>query len=113
MSNSPSFGGVIIFGGFMKVIYKIFYPNGKIYVGKDSKGDILRYFGSPDREYLEKDFTWEQLQDITLRKEILFSSNDITDAELSKKETQFILECKSNNPAIGYNILPKYVPESE
>ena len=31
----------------MKVIYKITYPKGKIYIGKDSTGDILRYFGSP------------------------------------------------------------------
>ena len=41
----------------MKVIYKITYPNGKIYVGKDSTGDNLRYFGSPDRQYLEEGFT--------------------------------------------------------
>lgn len=94
-------------GVTMKVIYKITYPNGKIYVGKDSTGDILRYFGSPDREYLEKDFTWEQQQDITLRKEILFSSEDISDSELRKKETDFIVKCCSNNPGKGYNILPK------
>jgi hypothetical protein len=92
----------------MKVIYKITYPNGKIYVGKDSTGDNIRYFGSPDREYLEKDFTWEQQQDITLRKEILFSDNDISDAELHKKETEFIEELGSNNPDKGYNILPKW-----
>ncbi|MDR2922896.1 MAG: hypothetical protein LBU85_06105 [Treponema sp.] len=92
----------------MKVIYKITYPNGKTYVGKDSTGDILRYFGSPDRQYLEKDFTWEQLQDITLRKKILFSSEDISEPELSQKETEFILKCESNNPAKGYNILPKF-----
>ena len=74
----------------MKVIYKITYPNGKIYVGRDSTGDNLRYFGSPDREYLEKDFTWEQLQDITLRKEIIFSSIEISETELKIKEIEFI-----------------------
>ena len=92
----------------MKYVYKITYPNGKIYVGKDSTGDNLRYFGSPDREYLEKGFTWEQQQDITLRKEILFSSNDISDAELHKKETEFIEALGSNNPNKGYNIRPKW-----
>jgi len=92
----------------MKVIYKITYPNGKIYVGKDSTGDNLRYFGSPDREYLEKDFTWEQQKDITLRKEILLASEDISDSELGKKEYEFIENCGSNNPAKGYNILPKF-----
>jgi hypothetical protein len=92
----------------MKVIYKITYPNGKIYIGKDSTGDNLRYFGSPDREYLERDFSREQQQDITLRKEILFSSDSITEAELSKKETELIVKSGSNNPERGYNILPKY-----
>jgi len=92
----------------MKVIYKITYPNGKIYIGKDSTGDNLRYFGSPDREYLEKDFPWEQQQSITLRKEILFSSNDISKSELIKKEFEFIEKLCSNNPDVGYNILPKY-----
>jgi hypothetical protein len=31
----------------MKVIYKITYPNGKIYVGKDLT-DSINYFGSAD-----------------------------------------------------------------
>jgi len=94
----------------MKVIYKITYPNGKIYVGKDSTGDNLRYFGSPDREYLEKDFPWEQQQDITLRKEILFSSETISDSELSKKEIELIEKYESNDPTKGYNLLPKWRP---
>jgi hypothetical protein len=92
----------------MKVIYKITYPNGKIYVGKDSMGDNLRYFGSPDREYLEKDFVLEEMKDITLRKEILFSSKDISDSELGKKEADFILQCRSNDPSKGYNLRPKF-----
>jgi len=92
----------------MKVIYKITYPNKKIYVGKDSTGDNLRYFGSPDREYLEKDFVLEELKEINIRKEILFSSEDISDSELSKMETEYIVKCGSNNPDKGYNILPKW-----
>jgi len=95
----------------MKVIYKITYPNGKIYVGKDSTGDILRYFGSPDREYLEKDFTWEQQQDITIRKKIIFYSEDISESELTKKENEFIVKCCANNPDKGYNLLPKFNPK--
>jgi len=96
----------------MKVIYKITYPNGKIYVGKDSTGNILCYFGSPDRAYLEKDFSWEQLQDITLRKEILFYSEDISESELQKKENEFIVKFCANNPAKGYNLLPKFNPQT-
>jgi hypothetical protein len=92
----------------MKVIYKITYPKGKIYSGRDSTGDILRYFGSPDKEYLESKFSWQELQDITLRKEILFSSEDISESELAKKESGFIEQYGSNNPDIGFNILPKF-----
>jgi len=92
----------------MKVIYKITYPNGKIYVGKDSTGDNLRYWGSPDREYLEKDFSWEAQRDLTLRKEILFYSSDISESDLLKKENEFIVELGANNPDKGYNILPKF-----
>ena len=43
----------------MKVIYKITYPNGKIYIGKDLT-DTLNYFGSADSRLIEKDFTREQ-----------------------------------------------------
>ena len=95
----------------MKVIYKITYPNGKIYIGKDTAGDNLRYFGSPDRDYLEKDFPWEQQQDIMLRKEMLFFSEDISEPELAKKETEFIMKFGSNDPCKGYNILPKFLIE--
>jgi hypothetical protein len=92
----------------MKVIYKITYPNGKIYIGKDSTGDNLRYFGSPDREYLERDFSWEQQKDITLRKELLFFDNKISETELIKRENELIEKYESNNPEKGYNLVPKY-----
>jgi hypothetical protein len=39
----------------MKVIYKITYPNGKIYIGKDLT-DSINYFGSADDGLIEKDF---------------------------------------------------------
>ena len=42
----------------MKVIYKITYPNGKIYVGKDLTG-TLNYFGSADSRLIANDFTPE------------------------------------------------------
>ncbi|MDR1315657.1 MAG: hypothetical protein LBK13_02185 [Spirochaetales bacterium] len=92
----------------MKVIYKITYPNGKIYIGKDSTGDNLRYFGSPNREYLENDFSWEQQKDITLRKELLFFDNEISETALIKKENELIEKYESNNPDKGYNLVPKY-----
>jgi len=52
------------------VIYKITYPNGKIYIGQDITNSI-NYFGSANNELIEKDFTREQKQDFTIRKEII------------------------------------------
>jgi hypothetical protein len=88
---------------FLYVVYKLTFPNGKIYVGKDigSTGHSLRYFGSWDTEIVERDFTKEELSDFTLRKEIIFESND--KSEVSRKEGEFIISLKSNDPAIGYN----------
>lgn len=48
----------------LKVIYKITYPNGKIYVSQDIT-DSIGYFGSPSRKLLAADFTPEQRRDFT------------------------------------------------
>jgi len=40
----------------MKVIYKITYPNGKIYIGQDVT-DSINYFGSADSKLIDMDFS--------------------------------------------------------
>jgi hypothetical protein len=89
----------------MKVIYKITYPNGKIYIGKDLT-DTITYFGSVNSELVEKDFTREERRDFTIRKEILLESED--ENEIHQNEAEFILKYGSNNPKIGYNQWPKF-----
>jgi hypothetical protein len=91
----------------MKYIYKITYPNGKIYIGKDLIGEI-NYFGSADNKLIAKDFTHEQMRDFTIRKEVLWESDSVSDAEISKKEMELIRLHNSNDPKIGYNRIPKY-----
>jgi len=91
----------------MKVIYKITYPNGKIYIGKDLT-DSINYFGSADSKLIKKDFTREQRRDFTIRKEILWESESATDSEVSQKEIEFINTYKSNDPSLGYNRWPKF-----
>jgi hypothetical protein len=86
----------------MKVIYKIIYPNGKIYVGQDVTGSIA-YFGSPNSKLIAADFAPEQARDFTVRKQILWESEDATNEEVDAKEIEFILALRSNDPAIGYN----------
>jgi hypothetical protein len=90
----------------MMVIYKITYPNGKIYVGQD-RTDSIAYFGSASSELIAKDFTREQQRDFTIRKEIIWESETTTPAEVTAKELEFILTLKSNDPAIGYNRWPQ------
>ncbi|HAK89805.1 MAG: hypothetical protein A2077_05640 [Nitrospirae bacterium GWC2_46_6] len=94
----------------MKVIYKITYPNGKIYIGKDLT-DSLNYFGSADSKLIEKDYTREQRRDFTIRKEIIWESGTANDQEVNQKEIEFINLHKSNDPTIGYNQWPKFRPE--
>ena len=90
----------------MKVIYKITYPNGKIYIGKDLT-NTLNYFGSANSKYIEKDFSRSQQKDFTVRKEIIWESEIATDQEVNSKEVELIRFYKSNDPSIGYNQWPK------
>ena len=90
----------------MNVVYKITYPNGKIYVGQD-RTDSINYFGSADSALIAKDFTREQRQRFTITREILWESETATPAELSQKELEFISALRSNDPAVGYNKSPK------
>ncbi|MGA3307913.1 MAG: GIY-YIG nuclease family protein [Xanthobacteraceae bacterium] len=91
----------------MNIIYKITYPNGKIYVGQDRTNSI-NYFGSASSELIARDFTPEQRKDFTIRREIIWESETATQAELTRKEVEFIIALKSNDPTIGYNQWPKF-----
>jgi hypothetical protein len=91
----------------MKVIYKITYPNGKIYIGKDLT-DSINYFGSASDELIARDFTREERRDFTIRKEILWESETATNKEVHIKEMEYIRLYQSNNPSIGYNQFPVF-----
>ncbi len=91
----------------MKVIYKITYPNDKIYVGQD-RTDSINYFGSANDDTIAQDFTREQRRDFTVRRQILWESDDATDSEVTTKEIEFILALNANDPSIGYNRWPRF-----
>jgi hypothetical protein len=84
----------------MKVIYKITYPNGKIYIGKDLT-DSINYFGSANSNLIARDFTRDERRDFIIRKEILWESEMAEDIEVNRKEVEFIKSYQSNNPKIG------------
>src|SRR5258708_29979020 len=90
----------------VKVVYKITYPNGKIYVGKDLT-DTLNYFGSANSRLIEQDFSREEQKDFTIRKEVLWESEIASDAEVSRVEVDYIRALRSNDPLVGYNRWPR------
>lgn len=73
----------------MKVIYKVTYPNEKIYIGKDLT-DSINSFGSAASATIAQDFTREQRRAFTIRREILWESESASDAEVNEKEVEFI-----------------------
>lgn len=91
----------------MKIVYRITYPNGKIYIGKDLT-DTINYFGSADSKLIEKDFTREERRDFTIRKEILWESDSASDQEVNRKEVELIAQFRANDPLVGYNQWPKF-----
>jgi len=90
----------------MKVIYKITYPNGKIYIGKDLT-DSINYFGSANEALVAADFTRDQRRDFTIRREILWQSETASDRDVNQKEMEYIVALRSNEPDVGYNRWPK------
>lgn len=88
-----------------KVIYKITYPNGKIYIGKDLT-NALTCFGSVNSALVAQDFSEEEQRDFSIRKQIIFESDSA--GEINRMEAQLIAEHNANNPAIGYNKWPKF-----
>ncbi len=85
-----------------KQVYKITYPNGKIYVGMDLTGSLL-YVGIPRAHaQIAADLDDHRL-DLTLRKEILWESETATDVEVRAMEWKLTRESGANDPTIGYN----------
>ena len=89
----------------LKIIYKITYPNQKIYIGKDLTDDI-NYFGSANSELISADFTREERRRMVIVKEIIFESENAE--EINRAEVELIRFHRSNNPEIGYNQWPKF-----
>ncbi|MGY3802497.1 GIY-YIG nuclease family protein [Pigmentibacter ruber] len=90
-----------------KIIYKITYPNGKIYIGQDFTNNY-NYFGSIDEELLKRDFSDDDILSFTIIKEVIFREKNITKKSLNLLEKNYILQYNSNNPNVGYNKLPVY-----
>lgn len=95
---------------FAYVVYKVTFPNGKIYVGQDigTDGHTIRYFGSWHFKAVEQDFSKEELSHFAIERTILFESRD--KKEVGAKEMELIVELRANDPEFGYNKMPKFKP---
>jgi len=91
----------------IKSVFKVTYPNGKILVGKDLIGEF-NHFGYIERSLLAKDFKPEQLNDITIRRQVLWESMDASDDDVNKKQIELILLHNANDPTVGYNEWPEF-----
>lgn len=90
-----------------KHVYKITYPNGKIYVGMDLTGSLL-YLGSPSAsQQIAEDLDLNEHRfELTLRKEVLWESETASDAEVRAMEAKLIRETGANNPASAITDCP-------
>lgn len=76
----------------MPSIYRITYPNGKIYVGKDLT-DTVAYFGSVDSSLIQADLPPDQTDVFTVTKEILLRSDSAEEeSERSRVHRQLAVE---------------------
>jgi len=95
-------------------VYKIIYPNGKIYIGVDYGGGkddtstmgYLRYFGSPSlasRLLMDEEHSGllQVGAKIIVTKEILWVG---TLKDAFRTERELIKQHNSTNPEIGYNL---------
>jgi hypothetical protein len=89
------------------VVYKVTYPNGKIYIGQDRTNSI-NYFGSASSELIARDFGPEQRLSFTVTRDILWSSDTATPQEVTRVEIEHILRYRSNDPTVGYNQFPPF-----
>ncbi len=96
----------------LRVIYRITYPNGKIYIGQDRTNSI-NYFGSASDELIARDFSPEQRRSFTVTRDILWESETASRTEVTQKEIEFIRLLKSNDPVVGYNQTPTFVKQEK
>jgi hypothetical protein len=95
-----------------KVVYRVTYPNRKIYIGSDLT-DAITYFGSPDKALIAPDFpTRESRGSLTIRKDILWESCTAEDSKVRRKERELIVAYEANDSGVGYNRSLRLAPAS-
>ena len=92
-------------------VFKVIFPNGKIYIGSDTARtaqlDFFKYFGSPVKA---KSDMLDELgkyilghEAYILKKEILYSQENVRVGDILKIEQEHIKSLNAKDPSIGYN----------
>jgi hypothetical protein len=91
----------------MKVVYKVTFRNGKIYVGQD-RTDTSHTSAHPTRPWSPPTSRpGETRQTFAVTREILWESDTAAAAKATAVEVTMIRKHRSNDPAIGYNCWPR------
>src|SRR5690625_1128988 len=91
----------------VREIYKITYPNGKIYVGMDLTGTSL-YFGSPRKAHIAEDLGRAVCRDLAIRKQTLWESATAREAAVREMARHCTVRMRANDPKVGYNTSPRF-----
>lgn len=89
----------------MPNVYRLTYPNGKVYVEQDLL-DQITVIESVANALIAIDFSPEEQRDFTVRKEILWESARADHDEVTRVMIEWIQRLRSNDPEIGYNRWP-------
>lgn len=92
-------------------VFKITFPNNKIYGGSDTartaRLDFFKYFGTPQKAkhemLMELGKYLTGTEAYVVKKEILFSQENVRVGEVLQIEQQFIKALNAMDPDIGYN----------
>lgn len=92
-------------------VFKIIFPNGKIYVGSDTAStarlDFFKYFGTPQKAKNEMLSEMEEylagIKEYVVKKEILYSQENVRVGDILQIEQKFIKSLNAKDPSIGYN----------
>jgi len=96
----------------LKQVFKVTYPNGKVYVGSDLTGSIS-YFGSPGdkaKARIAADLGAQGCREFAVTKTILWECETATKAETLAVEREWIIRLGANDPDLGYNGSPSIRP---
>lgn len=86
----------------MSQVFRVTFPNGKIFIGYDMIGQIC-YFGGFDSARIQEELKPFKYSKVSLQKELLWESETATEDEVLKTNERYVSIFRSNDPDIGYN----------